>query len=196
MLYGCLTVPIEARVFPVLCLEKFSPLRHAGEIVYTKEPLLVHRSKSGICCGKKTGGEIFAFKATAMLECRYSPLAKLAFLILFSMWSAPDAPLYLPANDGGFGYLDFKQDEFKIWCAEKWPRVARACKELVGVLRIEKVGRGVWRAVFLLERCDRRLYDDEKSRIYGSAYEYLKLHDRYLLDETLRRLKDVESGAD
>ena len=84
-----LAVPIEARMFPVLRLEKFSPLRHSGEIVYAKEPLSVHRSKGGICCSKKTGGEIFAFKVTAVLECSCSPLAKLAFLILFSWWRRP-----------------------------------------------------------------------------------------------------------
>jgi len=187
-------LPIWARVFPTLCLTKYSPIFHSTELRYVPDALDsvgYYADKLRGCGGAKSGGDKFAFKVTAIMEGEYSLAAKGLFLVLFSVWCAPDVPLYLSVEYGGYGYIDFRPDDVLRWCGGmKWSKVKRLCGELSDVLKMEKMRGGVWRVVFLLERCDRRLYNDEVARRYGSAVEYLRLHDSFVIREAIRRLKE------
>lgn len=190
-------LPREVWAIPRLCLTKYAPIHRRGELKYKDF------GAGGVGFGfdkfgntlfpvKKSGGDVFSFKLTAILEGGYSLAAAGLFTVLFSMWSAADVPTYLPAKDGGYGYLDFEPDDCKKYLGGlDWSKVRELFVELSDVLKLEKFGKVRWRVIFLLERCDRMLYDDsdEGARRYGSAVKYLELHEKDMIEKAKQFLE-------
>lgn len=188
-------LPREVWEIPRLCLMKYAPIHRRGELKFFSGGVgggvEIGFEKFGdtLYCVKKSGGDVFSFKLTAMLECGYSLAAAGLLTVLFSMWNAAETPTYLPAKDGGYGYLDFEPDDCKAYFGGlKWSRVRKVCGELSKVIRLEKLKKGRWRAVFLLERCDRMLYDglEEDARRYGSVVKYLELHESDVIKKAMQ----------
>lgn len=194
-------LPIGARIFPCACLTKYAPVSRCGEmriLGFGSDSSIGFRGRANnLRAAHKSGGDIFAFKLSALFECGF-PIDSVGLLaVLFSVWSMPDAPLYLPEQEGGYGYLDISQDmRDSLLHGIRWAKFKRLCKGMAKVIRPEKMRGGVWRVVFLLERCRRDLYENEDSRKYGGSVEYLLLHERYYEAQARKRLEGMKDGEE
>jgi hypothetical protein len=194
-------LPIGARVFHCACLTKYAPVSRCGEMrLFSggKDYCIDFYGRGGnLRAAHRSGGDIFAFKLSALIECGF-PFDSVGLLAtLFFVWNMPDAPLYLPEQEGGYGYLDIPQDmRDSLLHGIRWAKFKRLCKGMSNVIRTEKMRGGVWRVVFLLERCRRDLYENEDSRKYGGSVEYLLLHERYYKGQARKRLEGMKDGEE
>ena len=186
-------LPQEVRALPRLCLNKYAPLHRRGEQKHfvSKEGVrvaFVGNDRTLFEIKKMPEGCVFVWRLAALVSCGY-PLNVAGLLaVLFLMWIDRDRPSYLSPIEGGYGYIDFRPDDcISYFGGEKWSRVKKLICKLQDLLKLEKLKDGKWRVIFLLERCDRMLYDDsEETRRFGANLKYLELLELDMKKKTIQ----------
>lgn len=180
---GWKPLPPEVRALPRLFVNRYATLHRKGEVYHSvlgeEVKFTFGEGHDGLIPVRKIpAGCVYLWRLSAMLSCGY-PLKVAGLLtVLFLMWIAQERPTYLSPIEGGYGYIDFRPDDCKSYFGgEKWSRVKKLFCELQDLLKLEKLKGGKWRVIFLLERCDRTLYNDSEWRVrwFGADFKYLTL---------------------